>query len=206
MKIAVIDYGMGNIGSIINMLKKVGVEGCATVDHEYIRQADKLILPGVGAFDHGIMHLEESGLRSPLNDCIDRGVPILGICLGMQILGDSSEEGSLKGLGWISGKTVRIELPEKEGLRYKIPHMGWNTLQLKSNSPLFDGLEENSRFYFVHSFHFDVEDDMDVAAETDYGNLFVSAVQRKNIYGVQFHPEKSHKYGLKLFSNFVEKC
>lgn len=202
--IAIVDYAMGNVGSIQRMLKKVGADSVLTSDPEELRAADKLILPGVGAFDAGMNRLRESGLTDLLNELVlEQHRPILGICLGMQLLLDSSEEGTTDGLGWVSGQVRRFDWSH-ETSSLRVPHMGWNLVRPEPSAPLFAELDEQSRFYFVHSYFAAPEDATSLAASAHYGFDFCCAVQRDNIYGVQFHPEKSHRYGLKLLQNFVE--
>jgi glutamine amidotransferase len=202
--IVIIDYGMGNLGSILSMLKKIGAKAVISSNVEEIGQADKLILPGVGAFDSGMRSLNERGFR----DVLDRKVlkektPILGICLGMQLLSKGSEEGTLEGMGWIDADTVRFRFDGSQtGL--KIPHMGWNTVQVVNESPIFHDMYEEPRFYFVHSYHVACRNEADVMTRTSYGFDFTSSVARGNIMGVQFHPEKSHKFGMRLLKNFAE--
>lgn len=195
---------MGNVGSIQRMLKKVGADSALTSDPQELRLADKLILPGVGAFDAGMNRLHETGLTPLLNELVlEQRKPLLGICLGMQLLMDSSEEGTADGLGWVPGQVRRFDWPdEQESLR--VPHMGWNLVRPSNDSPLFEELDEQSRFYFVHSYFAAPEDARSQAASAHYGFDFCCSVRRDNIYGVQFHPEKSHRYGLKLLQNFVE--
>ena len=197
--IIIVNYGMGNLASIQNMLKKIGQKSLITSDIEKIKQAEKIILPGVGSFDPAIKRIHELNFFDILNqkalaDC----VPILGICLGMQLLTTSSEEGELNGFNWIPAQTIKFDVPKN----LKVPHMGWNIVKKNSDSPILENLYEKSKFYFVHSFHVQLDDQKDCILSTDYGIEFVSAVQRKNIYGVQFHPEKSHKYGMKILENF----
>jgi imidazole glycerol-phosphate synthase subunit HisH len=203
--IVVVDYGMGNLGSIGNMLKKIGAEAVISADLGVISNAQKLILPGVGAFDNGMRNLNNRGLREVLDRKVTMDkVPILGICLGMQLLSKSSEEGQLPGLGWIDAQTIRFKFaPSHPDL--KIPHMGWNTIDIAKTCVLFEDMFEEPRFYFVHSYHLVTAGEDDVAAWTTHGYRFASAVVRDNIMGVQFHPEKSHKYGIKLFNNFIKK-
>ena len=203
--IAIVDYGLGNLGSIANMLKKVGAAATITADPAVIRQADRLILPGVGAFDTGMRNLEERGLIPLLNErVVGEKIPILGVCLGMQLLGRRSEEGQLPGLGWLDAAAVRFKF-EGPNAHLKIPHMGWNELTVCQPHPLFADLQEESRFYFVHSYHVVCADPANVLARTTYGFDFTSAVVKGNIIGVQFHPEKSHRFGMTLLQNFAER-
>lgn len=203
--IIIVDYGMGNLGSILNMLKKVGTRDAKiSSDPKDIEQADKLILPGVGAFDTGIQRLRETGLIPLLNEkVLKANTPTLGVCLGMQLMAKISEEGELPGLGWMDAETIRFRFDSrKTGL--KVPHMGWNTIKIQREGTLFQGMYPDARFYFVHSFHFVAHDPEDVLTRTEYGYDFVSAVQRGHIMAAQFHPEKSHKFGMKIYKNFVE--
>jgi len=203
--ITIVDYGMGNLGSIFNMFKKIGVSSCITSDVEQIDAAEKILLPGVGAFDTAMARINASGLREVLNrKALEEKIPILGICLGMQLLTNSSEEGRLAGLGWIPAKTLafkgRIDTPP-----YKVPHMGWNVVEKQTPSSLTEGFEdfEEVRFYFVHSYHVRCDDENNAILRTTYGLTFDSAIQMGNIFGAQFHPEKSHKFGKKLLQNFA---
>lgn len=197
--IVIIDYGMGNVGSIKNMIKKVGGTAEITADRDAIATAEKLILPGIGAFDTAMSNLEDLGLIDLLKTrALIDNVFLLGVCLGMHLLADGSEEGQRTGLGLIPGRVVRFK---NETL--KIPHMGWNGVTTRVDSPLLDGLEAEKRFYFVHSFHYVCADAGHVVGETSYGYDFTSIVQRDTIMGVQFHPEKSHKYGMRLYTNFL---
>lgn len=203
--IVIVDYGMGNLGSILNMLKKVGAPAAkVSADPKDIEQADKLILPGVGAFDTGMQRLRETGLIGLLNEKVLRAkTPTLGVCLGMQLLTKISEEGELPGLGWLDAETIRFRFDQKKtGL--KIPHMGWNTVKVQREGTLFKDMYAEPRFYFVHSFHVVSHNPEDVVATTEYGYDFVSVVQHGHIMAAQFHPEKSHKFGMKLYKNFVE--
>lgn len=199
--ITIIDYGLGNLGSITNMIKKVGGKSHVTSDPEKINAAEKLILPGVGSFDRAISNLETQNLKKIIFEKATSGTPLLGICLGMQLLAESSEEGLLPGLALIPGNVTRFNIPQP----LKVPHMGWNNVQYSKECPLFYGFEtlEESRFYFVHSYHFNNVLTENIAGVTDYGVSFVSSVQKGSIFGVQFHPEKSHKFGMKLFDNFI---
>jgi len=203
-KIIIINYGIGNLVSVQNMLKKAGSEDVLISNKiEDILRADKLILPGVGHFDFGMKKLKESGLIPHIEEkVLTQRVPILGICLGAQLITQRSDEGNKKGLGWVEAETVafdRNKLPS----RYKIPHMGWNYVKIQKENALFQNMYETPRFYFVHSYHLKINDMKDVWLETKYGYEFCAAFQRDNIYACQFHPEKSHKYGLRLMENFV---
>ena len=200
--ITIVDYGLGNLGSVLNMLKRIGVEGEIKSDLKSIENASKLILPGVGAFDAAMKKLNESNLTSVLKvKALEEKTPIMGICLGMQILMNSSEEGSKAGLGLIDGEVKKFSYDDSQ---LKIPHMGWNYVYMsRNNAPLFNGLGE-SKFYFVHSYYVKVKDKTNSLLTTNYGIEFDSGVMKDNIYGFQFHPEKSHKFGMKLFENFAE--
>lgn len=202
--IVIIDYGMGNQKSIFNMLVKVGGQAKISSDINDIALANKLILPGVGAFDYGMQQLRKLGLIDVLNTrVIGDKVPILGICLGVQLFSRRSEEGRLSGLGWIEADTIRFQLPSNSNL--KIPHMGWNELNIKIEDPLFKNMYDSPRFYFVHSYHISNEcPEISIAGTSLHGYEFVAAIQQNNIYGTQFHPEKSHKFGMRLLQNFVE--
>jgi len=204
--IVVLDYGVGNLGSILNMLRRIGTPAAISSDPEQVAKADKLILPGVGSFDNGMMNLRNSGLLPTVSrKVLEEGAPILGICLGMQLLTRRSEEGDSTGLGWIDAETVRFSFrPEQNGL--KVPHMGWNAIEMNQTSQLFDGFNEEARFYFVHSFHVVCGKQEDILATTRHGYEFTSAFRKQNIFGTQFHPEKSHKFGIRLLKNFAEMC
>lgn len=201
---AIVDFGMGNLGSIQNMLKKIGYTSEITFQVKKIAEASKIIIPGVGAFDKAMLNLKELGLISQIQEKAKLGTPILGICLGMQLLAESSEEGVVSGLGLIPGKVIRFVLPTE----YKVPHMGWNVVQYRKNSPLYHHFEmfEEARFYFVHSYHFACDKEEHITGSTHYGFHFTSSVSRNNVHGVQFHPEKSHKFGMQLLKNFIELC
>jgi len=204
--IAIVDVGIGNLGSILNMFRKIGVEACISSKVSEIAIADKLILPGDGSFNVGMRNLKGSGLMEALRrKVVDQDVPILGICLGMQILGKSSEEGQeeLPGLGWIDAYSVKFRFETLSHLR--VPHMGWNTVRVVGDSPLFRNMGDEPRFYFVHSYHLVCTDPRDVLAVTNHGYDFVSSIKRGNIYGTQFHPEKSHRFGMTLLKNFADE-
>lgn len=201
--ITIIDYGMGNLGSIYNMFKKIGVESKITSDIEEIKNAQKILLPGVGAFNNAMIRINESGFQDILTKkALIEKIPVLGICLGMQLLTDGSEEGDLPGLGLIPAKTIRFNFSNKEDL--KIPHMGWNSVYESNSSYLTKDLPEEPRFYFVHSYYVKAENGKNSILRTNYGIEFDSAIQKDNIFGVQFHPEKSHKFGMKLLENFTK--
>ncbi|MBN1211066.1 MAG: imidazole glycerol phosphate synthase subunit HisH [candidate division Zixibacteria bacterium] len=202
--LTIVDYHSGNLGSILNMLKKLGVPAKISSRPEDIKNADKLILPGVGAFDTGMANIQKLGLFDILNEkVLEDKTPLLGICLGMQLLAERSDEGDLPGLGWLKGDIVRFKFNGPSG-ELKVPHMGWNSVSVINDNSLFKDIDE-PRFYFVHSYHFRCEDSRDVLATTDYGYEFPASVHRDNIWGTQFHPEKSHRFGLQLLKNFVEQ-
>lgn len=197
-----VDYGIGNIASIANMLKRVGVKVAVTNNEEIIKDATKLILPGVGHFDYCMQQLR----KAPFFDILDKKVlqeeiPVLGVCVGCQMLMERSEEGSEPGLGWIKGEVVKFD-EKRLPSNFKIPHMDWTDVHPYPGSALYDKIED-PRFYFVHSYHLRCEDENDISANASYGYDFPASVAKKNILGVQFHPEKSHSYGMKLYSNFA---
>jgi imidazole glycerol-phosphate synthase subunit HisH len=203
--IVVVDYGMGNVGSIANMLKRVGANALVSSQAHDIERAEKLILPGVGAFDSAMERINGSGLRAALDRrVVADKVPVLGICLGMQLLTHTSEEGELPGLGWIAARTVAFR--GRVHPRLKSPHMGWNLVVLHTPSPLTTGFDTllEPRFYFVHSYFIECDDSSVGILRTTYGVTYDSAIQRGNIYGVQFHPEKSHRFGMRLLENFAQ--
>lgn len=199
--IAILDYGLGNLGSIANMLKVIGEKSKITNNEDEIRTADGVILPGVGAFDAGMQKLNDSGLTVIIKECAEKGTPILGICLGMQLLGRRSEEGTLTGLGLIPFECKKFKFTDDSDL--KIPHMGWDIVDIKQSNPLVGNLEGTQRYYFVHSYHAVCDSEENILMTCDYGYEFVASVVKGNIMGVQFHPEKSHDFGLALLTNFV---
>jgi glutamine amidotransferase len=200
--IGIIDYGMGNLGSVKRKLDKIGTQSVITSDPDTIRKADKLILPGVGHFGNAVMEINSLGLWDVLcNEVLIIKKPILGICLGMQLMAKCSEEGEAEGFGWIDAEVVRFDV--KNSLKYKVPHIGWNQVTLKKQSPLFTGVDLLPGFYFVHSYLLKCNDKADILNETEYEYPFVSAIQHDNIYGVQYHPEKSHDAGERVLKNFV---
>ena len=198
--ITIVDYGMGNLGSIKNMFKRIGVPTVLAADPEAIEKADKLVLPGVGNFDQAMKRINSSDLREILDrKALMERIPILGICLGMQLLTQSSEEGTLLGLGWIKAATRRFP----KTLKLKVPHMGWNIVSPVRESPISKNLPDEIRFYFVHSFYVHVENEEDSILKAHYGINFDAAIQHGNIFGAQFHPEKSHKFGMQFLTNFA---
>jgi glutamine amidotransferase len=205
MKIVIIDFDSGNVNSIINILKKIGYNSVVTSDLKLIEDADKLILPGVGSFDTGMNNLVRKDLINILNKkVLEDKTPILGICLGMQLMGIRSQEGSMDGLGWLDFESLRFDLKDN-ACNLKIPHMGWNYIDVNKNSILYKDMYDNPRFYFVHSYYFKEtnENESQILTRTSYGHSFVSSIVKDNIFGVQFHPEKSHKFGMKLLDNFL---
>lgn len=199
--ITIVNYGLGNLGSIQNMLKRIGVPSMISADIKDIESAEKIILPGVGAFDSAIQKIDELNLRSILiKKATEDKVPFLGICLGMQLLTRSSEEGKLQGLNLIPAQTIKFKFDKSANL--KIPHMGWNFVKPNTDSKLTHGFNPEYRFYFVHSYKVVCDNETNSILKTDYGGLFDSAIQNENIYGTQFHPEKSHKFGINLLTNF----
>lgn len=199
----IIDYGMGNLGSIKNMLKKIGYPYIITDNSNEILKAEKLILPGVGAFYQAMKNLNEKGMAEVIQQKVKAGIPLLGICLGMQLLADYSEEGDAEGLGIIPGNVKRFRVQPS----LKVPHMGWNLIQYDEGCKLYYGFEQyqEARFYFVHSYHYVCSNEKHVSGITQYGHPFTSSVSKGYIHGVQFHPEKSHKFGMALLKNFIER-
>ncbi len=203
--IVIIDYGTGNLGSIANMFKKIGVSAVVSSAPDEINRAERLVLPGVGSFDNGMTNIRERGLLDILTTkVVENRTPLLGICLGMQLLTHRSEEGSLPGLGCIDAEAIRFAFPASSQ-QLKIPHMGWNSVEQVNVDCLFKGMPvADLRFYFVHSYHVVCRSDQHVIARAQYGIPFCAAVRDRNIMGVQFHPEKSHRFGMKLLRNFIE--
>lgn len=202
--LTIIDYNTGNLGSVQNMLRKLGIASQITNDAEKINAAEKLILPGVGHFDYGMEQLEKTGLIPVLNKkVLEDKTPILGICLGVQLFTESSEEGIKKGLGWIKGKTIAFDKNKLLAI-HKVPHMGWTDVSSYQQSRLFENMYDEPRFYFVHTYHLALENENDILVKANYGYDFSVGIEHENILGVQFHPEKSHKFGMKLLENFVK--
>lgn len=202
--IGIVDYGSGNVAAIADIFKRLKLPHMISRDHAELRDAERYILPGVGAFDTTMLTLKESGLIDLLNEeVLCKGKKILGICVGMQILGDSSDEGSLPGLGWIPGHITRIDRSSIKALP-KLPHMGWNSVILNAPHPLFEGVDLRQGFYFLHSYFFGAKSDGNVMATVEYGKKIPCGVSSGNIFGLQFHPEKSHANGVAIFRNFSE--
>ena len=201
--IGIIDYGLGNIRAIKNIYYKLNVP-CSIINNiDDLLKSDKLILPGVGAFDWAMECLNRSGMRKPLDELVlKKSVPVLGICVGMQIMANSSEEGKSEGLGWINAKVTRFDLSRFENIQ--IPHMGWNSIMAENNHPLISNINHHKGFYFLHSFYFECDDQLHEIAYSNHGHNFSAAVSKNNIMGVQFHPEKSHTNGIRVFKNFAE--
>jgi glutamine amidotransferase len=200
--IAIVDYGMGNLGSVENMLRKLGVESVRTSDPDEIARADRLVLAGVGAFDGAMDRIASAGLLDVLNQrVLGERVPVLGVCLGLQVMARSSTEGTRPGLGWLDADVRRFEFTN--GQRLPVPHMGWEVTVPTRPSPLFDAGGSELRFYFSHAFHLVCDDAADVAATATYGYEFPAAIHHDNILGTQFHPEKSHAFGLDVYRRFA---
>jgi glutamine amidotransferase len=205
--IGIINYGSGNIQAVANIYKRVGITHKIVNTKNDFNEVEKLILPGVGAFDATMKVLNNSGLRDALDyQVLEKQKPVLGICVGMQIMSNVSEEGCEAGLGWIKGKVRKFDISKLQQKPF-LPHMGWNTINPISNSALFQNIDNGLGFYFVHSFYFETEKQESILAQTHYGELFTSAINDRHIFGVQFHPEKSHVNGIELLTNFAEiKC
>lgn len=201
--ICIVDYGLGNISAFARVYKNLGFEYDVVSTPDDLAKADKIILPGVGAFDHAMTLLNNSGMRETLDELvIKKEIPVLGICVGMQILGINSDEGKLPGLGWLEGSIKRFD-ESKIPYKTRLPHMGWNVVEADNGNPLLKDLEENPRFYFLHSYYFECSNYQYEIAKTNYGIQFTSAVNKGNIFGVQFHPEKSHHNGVLVLKNFA---
>lgn len=198
---AIINYGLGNLTSILNMHEYLGIEAMITDNKEDIKNASRLILPGVGHFKKGMENLYSSGLKDVLDKLVlVQEKPVLGICLGAQLMTKHSDEGDVEGLGWIDATTVAFDQEKLDGL--KVPHMGWADIIIKDDNPLWKDMKAEPRFYHVHSYHFDFTEPNEISATSEYGYEFVSAFHKNNIYGTQFHPEKSHRFGMKVLENF----
>jgi len=201
--IGIINYGLGNLKSIQNIIKHVGGNCRIISSISEMEDIKKIILPGVGSFDHGMKGLHKGNWIEPLNNLVLKNkMPVLGICLGMQLMCKSSEEGKLSGLGWIDAEVKLFDIPN--GTNLKIPHMGWNTIKIMKRNSILEIEQEEQRFYFVHSYHAVCNESNDVLALTNHGDNIIAAFSHNNIFGVQFHPEKSHKFGMQLFKKFIE--
>lgn len=200
--LTIIDYGLGNIASVQNMLRRVGGQAKISNEPDDLSNASALILPGVGSFDHGVKQLHSQGLFSAIQELVMKGVPILGICLGMQLLAKKSDEGTLNGFGFINAEFKRFSFNKESTL--KIPHVGWNNIKVVRENPLIFINKEPDRFYFTHSYHAVCADETDIIAVAEYGDSFPAAYWRNNVFGVQFHPEKSHRFGMELLKKFLE--
>ncbi|UUZ52985.1 imidazole glycerol phosphate synthase subunit HisH [Massilia sp. H-1] len=202
--ITIIDYGLGNVLAFVNVYNRLNIPVRVAKSAAELDGATRLILPGVGSFDHAMEQLARSGMRPRLEQLVcEEKLPVIGICVGMQMLAKGSDEGKLPGLGWIDGQVRKFQLDEMPR-GTNLPHMGWNDVTPVSMAGLFKGLEDDARFYFLHSYYFECNDGASILARTDYGSHFSCAVRRDNVYGVQFHPEKSHHFGSQLLSNFAE--
>ncbi len=201
--VTIIDYKMGNVNSLIKAFRRIGCPCNITSEPSDIIKAKKLLLPGVGHFKMGMERLKRLGIIPALEEAVLGGkIPILGICLGMQLFSEWSEEGGISGLGWIKASTIKFNFDSS--INIKIPHIGWNTLEIEQDSNLLNGIAPDDMFYFVHSYHVNCRDPQNIISLTEYGLTFVSMLQRENIFGCQFHPEKSHGCGLKILRNFAE--
>ena len=202
--IAIIDYGVGNIRAFANIYKKLGIPIIIARKEDDLKGADRLILPGVGAFDHAMLQLKESGMKEFLDELVLKDkIPVIGICVGMQMLAHSSEEGQLQGLGWLDASVKKFD---GNTIHYSthLPHMGWNDVKPIKENTILNGLEKDAKFYFLHSYYFHCNHQENVIATTNYGMEFSCGVNKENIYGVQFHPEKSHQFGVQLLENFLK--
>ncbi|HYJ89719.1 MAG TPA: imidazole glycerol phosphate synthase subunit HisH [Pyrinomonadaceae bacterium] len=203
LTVAIVDYGTGNLHSVIRSLNRLGTNGTVASNSEEILRSDKIILPGVGHFGRAMQRMQSLGLVPALNHAVlvDKK-PILGICLGMELMAKRGEEGDSEGLGWFNGEIVRFRI--KNELKYKVPHIGWNQIHISKDSRLMKDIPEASEFYFLHSFHFAMSDRSSILNETEYEYTFPSAIEKDNIFGVQYHPEKSHDLGVQLLKNFLD--
>jgi glutamine amidotransferase len=201
--ISIIDYGLGNVDAIANIYKRLNIPVSFAHAAADVSAAGKIILPGVGSFDRAMTRLNQSGMKDALDAAVvARGTPVLGICVGMQMMAKRSCEGVLDGLGWIEGEVRKFDF--SGGPRAPLPHMGWNDVEPRRSGDLFRNLDVAARFYFLHSYYFSARDDSNVLAVTDYNGVYASSVSSGNVFGVQFHPEKSHQWGIQLLKNFAE--
>ena len=202
--ITIVNYGLGNVQAIVNIYQRLNIQVRQAHSAKELAGSNHIILPGVGAFDWAMTRLNQSGMRPVLEDlAMDKNCPILGICVGMQMLSNASEEGKMPGLSWIPGQVKRFD--EAKFIESRcLPHMGWNDVKPRSARCIFNGLESDARFYFLHSYYYEPASDAHVLGETNYGGWYASSVRSGNIFGVQFHPEKSHQWGVRLLKNFAE--
>jgi glutamine amidotransferase len=200
--IGIVNYGSGNINAIANIYKRLNISYVISGDPSELEKVSHLLLPGVGAFDETMRTLRKTGLRYFLEDMVmEKQRPLMGICVGMQLLAEGSEEGDLEGLGWIKGYVKKFD-PSLFPVKPHIPHLGWNTVDVKKGHPIFENIDNRKGFYFLHSYYFDCKNGNDILGTTEYGLVYASAVNHRNVFGMQFHPEKSHQNGLTIFNNF----
>lgn len=204
--VTIIDYGVGNINAFLNIFKQLNIEAKTATSVADLAVVDKLILPGVGHFDYAMQKFSDSGMMDRVNELVKiEKKPVLGVCVGMQMMAKSSTEGTLEGLGWIDAEVVKFDDAQRSA-KLPLPHMGWNDVYPKNDSELFHDLKNDARFYFLHSYYFKCNQAETSLAEADYGIQFSCAVKNDNVYGTQFHPEKSHHFGIQLLKNFAERC
>ena len=202
--ITIIDYGVGNINAFVNVYKRVNVTVKIAKSADDLEDAEKLILPGVGHFDHAMSELIKSGMRDKLDELVlVKKIPVIGICVGMQMMGNDSDEGTMQGLNWIDASIKKFD-ETKIQQATRLPHMGWNDVTPVKSNALFNGFEQDALFYFLHSYYFECNNPSDVLATSEYGGVFTCAAHHENKYGIQFHPEKSHSYGERLLHNFAK--
>lgn len=206
--VGIINYGVGNISAFVNIFKELNIPLKIVSNKEHLLGVSKIILPGVGHFDYAMSKLEESGMKEVIDEMVvSKKVPVIGICVGMQMMANRSDEGTLKGLGWIDAEVRRFDQNQKvNSIDLPLPHMGWNDVSPVGDSLIFSNLGDKSKFYFLHSYYFVCNNNSDEIAKSEYGIPFTCAANHENIYGIQFHPEKSHKYGIQLLKNFAELC
>lgn len=206
--IGIINYGVGNISAFKNIYKQLNIPIKIVSSENELDDVSKIILPGVGHFDYAMTRFQDSGMVNRVNQMVMQDkTPVVGICVGMQMMAKRSDEGELAGLGWIDAEVKKFDPDLTMGkMQLPLPHMGWNDIEKSGNSPILEGLDHSSRFYFLHSYYFVCNNPNDIIAQTNYGGIYTSAANHENVYGIQFHPEKSHKYGIQLLKNFAELC